>query len=85
MTGFHVCDDYGEQQLIAHDAVLWCDKRGSRWRAADFEAPPPKSRLLAADPNSIDHTHRHMLAVWENQKGPTVVALDVWWAKAGAP
>jgi hypothetical protein len=81
MTGFHVCDDYGEQQLIAHDAVLWCDKRGSRWRAADFESPPPKSKLLAAEPNEHPSTDRRM--DWqpdypENDEKPLAPGVTDW-------
>ena len=48
MTGFNV----DEQQCITVPSGWgWNDKAGSRWRAGDFESPPPKSRLLASIPN----------------------------------
>lgn len=53
VTGFHV----DEQQCISvPSGWAWNDKAGLRWRAADFDAPPPKSRLLASEPNYIDQT-----------------------------
>lgn len=76
MTGFYICDDYQEQQLIAHDAVLWCDKRSSAWRVAILASPPPKSKLLAAEPNDIDDN-----VVWDNVKPPAMdapIALRGW-------
>jgi hypothetical protein len=50
-TGFYIDDRDGRQDLIVIDALNWCDKRGSRWQWSTAESPPPKSKLLAKDPN----------------------------------
>jgi len=80
MTGFNV-DEH--QCITVPSGWGWNDKAGSRWRAADFDAPPPKPKLLAKEPNYI------YLAPWfagtsevnamDNERGPSD-ATD--WRKA---
>lgn len=55
IPGFHICDDYGEQQLIAVAGIEACDKRWARWEAENLRPPPPKSKLLATEPNWIEY------------------------------
>jgi hypothetical protein len=78
MTGFNV-DEH--QTITVPSGWGWNDKTGSRWRAADFDAPPPKSRLLAAEPNEHPSTDRRM--DWqpdypENDEKPLAPGVTDW-------
>lgn len=53
VTGFNIDE---QQAITVPSGWGWNDKAGSRWRAADFDAPPPKSKLLAAEPNYMELT-----------------------------
>lgn len=88
VPGFHtpsftMPDGGVEHRLFASDGCGWCDKRHSAWRASAIEAPPPKSKLLATDPNehpSMDRRLDWMPDYPENDEKPESKATD--WGKA---
>lgn len=83
IPGFHLDID---QTLYTSDVTGWCDKRRTTWRVDTLKGPPPKSRLLAADPN--DHPSTRVRGDWQpeypgNDEKPAAERTD--WSKGGAP